>query len=119
MGTYPRLDINVSKQMNHLLKSPFVVHPKTGRVCVPIDTSKLNEFDPAQVPTIGRIIEALNVSGDTRDTPLKKYTHFFEVFFFAAARERIAGNKPCGRYGILTFGCFDDVLHWRDMLSEE
>lgn len=79
--TYPRLDINVSKQMNHLLKSPFVVHPKTGRVCVPIDLANIDSFDPAEVPTIGRLVEELNQSGDARNTSLRQYTHFFEEQF--------------------------------------
>lgn len=79
--TYPRLDINVSKQMNHLLKSPFVVHPKTGRVCVPIDLERLDTFNPAEVPTIGRLAEELGRSGDVRQTSLREYTHYFEVSF--------------------------------------
>ncbi|OAA64678.1 eukaryotic and archaeal DNA primase small subunit [Niveomyces insectorum RCEF 264] len=58
--TYPRLDIEVSKKLNHLLKSPFVVHPGTGRVCVPIDTRKLDEFDPLGVPTVQSLLQEID-----------------------------------------------------------
>ncbi len=63
--TYPRLDVAVTQKLNHLLKSPFVIHPGTGRVCVPIDKDKLDEFDPLDVPTLQGLVREIDAWVET------------------------------------------------------
>ncbi|XP_074563439.1 uncharacterized protein LOC141820057 [Curcuma longa] len=88
--TYPRLDMEVSKHMNHLLKAPFCVHPKTGRLCVPIDPNDCDDFDPTTVPTLSQLIEELNMSNrrseseeDWERTSLRKSIEIFRSFLSA------------------------------------
>lgn len=94
--TYPRLDAEVSKKLNHLLKSPFVIHPGTGRVCVPIDTRKVEEFDPLSVPTVTQLLSEIDEwdgeegekkIADWEKTSLKPYVDFFRVFIAGLLKE--------------------------------
>lgn len=96
--TYPRLDIHVSKGMNHLLKSPFCVHPKTGKVCIPLNPKTIEKFDPVTVPTISVLIDEINTFDakdkavqeehslaakkikDYKKTSLNKSLHLFQEF---------------------------------------
>ncbi|KAI9851432.1 MAG: hypothetical protein M1830_006899, partial [Pleopsidium flavum] len=92
--TYPRLDVEVSKKLIHLLKSPFVVHPGTGRVCVPIDAKKVDRFDPLGVPTVTELLGEIDSWDsanrkeedpeqriqDYEKTSLKPYVEYFKSF---------------------------------------
>jgi len=99
--TYPRLDVEVSKKQIHLLKSPFVIHPGTGRVCVPIDTKRLAKFDPLGVPTITELlgeidkfdvrraseeIEEVRIQ-DYEKTSLKPYVDYFRSYVAALLKD--------------------------------
>ena len=91
--TYPRLDVEVSKKQIHLLKSPFVIHPGTGRVCVPIDTTRLAKFNPLEVPTVTELLGEIDTfdeksivekSGvekfqDYEKTSLRPYVEYFRT----------------------------------------
>ena len=65
--TYPRIDAEVSKHRNHLLKAPFCVHPATGRVCVPVDPAHIDKFDPESVPTVGQLLHELDERSAGKD----------------------------------------------------
>lgn len=82
---YPRLDVEVSRQMNHLLKSPFCVHPGTGNVCVAFDPT-VKEFDPFKdAPNLHQLFTEDEV--DWKKTSLvesvKVFKNFVEKFLQA------------------------------------
>lgn len=81
---YPRLDANVSTSINHLLKSPFCIHPKTGNICVPFDPNNVQNFKLSEVPTLTQVINELgtlppsSVKSDHAQLPcLEPYIQLF------------------------------------------
>ena len=78
--TYPRLDVNVSKEINHLLKAPFCVHPKTGRVCIPFRASEVDQFNPATHAPLARNVIAEIKNEGVETEKMKKAVAIFEEF---------------------------------------
>lgn len=106
--TYPRLDAEVSKKLNHLLKSPFVIHPGTGRVCVPIDVRRVEDFDPFSVPTVTQLLGEIDAWDDAhrgegedevkkvedwQKTSLKPFIEYFRGHVANLLKEEARGKR--------------------------
>lgn len=106
--TYPRLDAEVSKKQNHLLKSPFVIHPGTGRVCVPIDVRRVEDFDPLAVPTVTELLQQIDdwhaknrdmseeekaKVADWQKTDLRPYVEYFRGYVANLLKEETRGKR--------------------------
>ncbi|TKR76912.1 hypothetical protein L596_017982 [Steinernema carpocapsae] len=102
---YPRLDTAVSVGLNHLLKSPFCVHPKTGNIAVPLDAKKIDSYSLDKFPKLSQClgeVGKLRASSESKEnedtqyykqTSLAPYIETFEKFVEDASRsdaERIA-----------------------------
>ena len=107
--TYPRLDVEVSKKQIHLLKSPFVIHPGTGRVCVPIDTRRLTKFDPLGVPTVTELLGEIDAFDgqdlkeeegkkiqDYEKTSLKPYVDYFRTYVASLLKDEKGEKRERG-----------------------
>lgn len=72
---FPILDENVTKQPAHLLKSPFCIHPRTNRVCVPLLLSELDDMTLERIPTLHQVLEKPEL--------LLKYTEIFNKYIYS------------------------------------
>ncbi|KAG7660881.1 PRI1 [[Candida] subhashii] len=112
---YPRLDVEVSRQLIHLLKSPFCIHPSTGNICVPFDPTKNisgnNQddeygFNPMHAPNLKQIQNELenymdednnedddgeHKIQDFEKTSLKPYINYFSKFVNELIKTELKG----------------------------
>lgn len=79
--SYPRLDAEVTKHRNHLLKAPFCVHPATGRVCVPVNPTLAAKFNPEEVPTVAQLVQELDSKAlEGEEVAGESYPNFPNLF---------------------------------------
>ena len=84
---YPRLDINVSTHINHLLKSPFCIHPKTGLVAVPLSEKDILNFKMDDIPRLDQLIDDFN--NKRKNQNFEKYLSFFKKFVDELKKDKL------------------------------
>lgn len=55
---------NTIHYASFVMQAPFCVHPKTGKLCVPIEVHRAHEFNPDNVPTLPDLVAFLEDRGN-------------------------------------------------------
>ena len=76
--TFPRLDSNVTIGLNHLLKTPFSIHPGTGLISVPIPYHLYDSFPNEWVPEINSLLKGEISSIETFEKSIKIFQDFYQ-----------------------------------------
>lgn len=108
MADEPHLDVDTHWLEGDVLRNAVetesrVVPPPTGRVCVPIDPAKADQFDPTTVPTISQLADEIDqfaedegeksVTKEYKKTSLREPVRIFEEFLSKLGESWRASNR--------------------------
>jgi len=84
---YPRLDGNVTRQFNHLLKGPFCVHPETGYISVPLSIELMEKFSLDKIPKVDYLLYDDLINQDK--ISFEEHIKFFHKFVDNLSKDNI------------------------------
>ncbi|XP_028164265.1 DNA primase small subunit [Ostrinia furnacalis] len=90
---YPRLDVNVTKGFNHLLKSPFSIHPKTGKVSIVFKPNNARKMNLDEVPTIHSLLDDSTEESATHQNNMKASVKNFQEVVFSLEKSEAMRRK--------------------------
>ncbi|KAJ0180442.1 hypothetical protein K1T71_003846 [Dendrolimus kikuchii] len=93
---YPRLDVNVTKGFNHLLKSPFSIHPKTGKVSIVFKPKNAKSMKLDEIPTLYSLLDDSSPDNALHQTNMRTAVKNFQevVFSLEKAEAMRRRNDP-------------------------
>lgn len=98
---YPRLDVNVTKGFNHLLKSPFSIHPKTGKVSIVFKPEHAKNMKLEEIPTIYTLLDDSSSDSVQHQTNMRTAVkNFQEVVFSLEKCEARRRKNEASKYFI-------------------
>lgn len=90
---YPRLDVNVTKGFNHLLKSPFSIHPKTGKVSIVFKPDNAAHLKLEEVPTIYTLLDDSSSDNLQHQANMRTAVKNFQELVFSLEKAEAVRRK--------------------------